>query len=418
MVSKKTVDETIARLDRAIASGDMPPAANSLAERISKRLKSPVRLAIMGLKGAGKSRLLNFLVGDEVIPENIRLPSILVAWGKTPKIDYTLANGKTKSLETFDINEISRLKPVFIRLRMPLPALKKISILEVVTSTNMADQQRALAWAAPSTDIALWCTQEFSETESDLWNTLPGALQDHSFMIMTKADQHPDRAARERKLNLLKEAAEKRFHSFYHIDTLQALAARGENGKINGAKLSKSGGQELIGAVLQAVDQGVQASLDGAVILFARYEIPMSGMPAATPPPPEESIQEAPPEVPTELLVPKDTPAPQTGQDDFSSEIVTYLTDRVKELQIQLSKSDAPDSETVMAQCYEDVEWLVEQLTERSSDNPDILHTLDACQDAADMMLLLQLENHDSAVEDAVVLLLQIKRDFEQKIAA
>jgi hypothetical protein len=72
----------------------------------------------------------------------------------------------------------------------------------------------------------------------------------------------------------------------------------------------------------------------------------------------------------------------------------------------------------VMAQCYEYVEGLVEQLTTRAENDPDILHTLDACQDAADMMLLLQLENQDSAVEDAVVLLLQIKRDFEQKIAA
>ncbi len=418
MVSKKSVEDTIARLERAIASGVMPPAANNLAERISKRLKSPVRLAIMGPKGAGKSQLLNFLAGDKVIPDDVRLPSVLVAWGETKKVDCTLADGKIKSLETFDIDEINRLKPVFIRLRMPLPALKKISILEVVTGTNAAEQQRALAWAARSTDIALWCTQVFSETESELWNTIPGALQEHSFLIMTKADQHQGKAAREKQLAAIKKAAEGRFNSFYHIDTLQALASRRENGKVDTTKLANSGGQELIAAVLNAVNQGVQASLDGAVILFARYDIPMTGVPAPAPQAPAQIIEDAPPEEPTELLVPKDAPAPQADLDDFNSEIVAYLTDRVQELKIQLSKTDAPDSDMVMAQCYEDVEWLVEQLTERSRDNPDILHTLDACQDAADMMLLLQLENHDSAVEDAVVLLLQIKRDFEQKLAA
>jgi hypothetical protein len=115
--------------------------------------------------------------------------------------------------------------------------------------------------------------------------------------------------------------------------------------------------------------------------------------------------------------VPKEATTPP-GIDDVSSEIVNYLTDRVKELQDQLSKSDALDSEMVMAQCFKDVEWLVDQLSAKAEHNPDILHTLDACQDAADMMLLLQLENNDSAVEDAVVLLLQIKRDFEQKLAA
>jgi len=418
MVSKQTVDKTIARLDRAVASGDMPSAANSLAERISKRLSNPVRLAIMGPQGAGKSQLLNFLAGAEVIPKEAKLPSIMVAWGEAEKTDCTLANGKVKSLNAYDIDEINSLKPVFVRLQMPLPALKMASILEVVTGTKVAEQQRALAWAARSTDIALWCTQKFSETESDLWNTLPGTLKDHSFLIVTKADKFIDKSAREKQLDMLRKTAAEQFHNVYQIDTLWALAARSKDGNIDQTMLSKSGGQDLELAVLNAVDQCIQASLDGAVILFARYEISETAIAAPTPPTPARNKQDAPPDEPTELLVSKDAPAPQPGQDNFSTEIVTYLTGRVKELQALLSKSEAPNSEMVMAQCFEDVKWLVDQLSARAENNPDILHTRDACQDAADMMLLLQLENHDGAVEDAVVLLLQIKRDFEQKIAA
>jgi len=418
MVSKTTIEKTIARLDQAVASGDMPPAANSLAERILTRLKSPVRLAIMGLQGSGKSQVLNFLTGAEVIPKDVKLPSILVAWGKVQKIDCTLADGKTKTLDSFDIEAINRLKPVFIRLKLPLPALKRISILEVNINTNEAGQKRALAWAARSTDLALWCTQDFTKAESDLWNTLPSALHDHSLLIMTKADKHPDNDARQKKLEALRSSAAKLFSNVHPIDTLQALAARGKDGEISETRLAKSGGQDLLRAVLHAVDQGIQASLDGAVILFTSYQISDLAMASQKSPTPEESKPESPPDKPIELLVPKEAPAPPPDRDDFNSEIVSYLTSRVKELQTQLKKSDDLDSETVMAQCYEYVEGLVEQLTTRAENDPDILHTLDACQDAADMMLLLQLENQDSAVEDAVVLLLQIKRDFEQKIAA
>ncbi len=418
MVSKTTVEKTIARLDQAVASGDMPPAANSLAERISTRLKSPVRLAIMGLQGSGKSQVLNFLTGAEVIPKDVKLPSVLVAWGPVKKIDCTLADGKTKSLDSFDIEAINQLKPVFVRMKLPLPALKRISILEVNIGTNEAGQKRALAWAARSTDLALWCTQDFTKVESDLWNTLPSALHDHSLLVMTKADKHPDKDAREKKLDALRSAAAKLFNNVHPIDTLQALAARGKDGEISETRLAKSGGQDLLRAVLQAVDQGIQASLDGAVILFTSYQISDLAMASQKSPTPEESKPEPPPDKPIELLVPKEAPAPPPDRDDFNSEIVSYLTSRVKELQTQLKKSDDLDSETVMAQCYEYVEGLVEQLTTRAENDPDILHTLDACQDAADMMLLLQLENQDSAVEDVVVLLLQIKRDFEQKIAA
>jgi energy-coupling factor transporter ATP-binding protein EcfA2 len=419
MVSKRTVEKTIARLEQAIASGVMPPEANNLAERICKRLRSPVRLAIMGPQGAGKSQLLNFLAGADVIPKDARLPSTLIAWGEAEKVDCTLANGKVKSLKSFDIEEINQLKPVFVRRKMPLPMLKSISLLEVVTGTKEAEQKRALAWAARSTDIALWCTQEFTEAESELWNTLPSILQDHSFLIQTKADRLKDKSTRENQLEMLRSAASDQFYSVHQIETLRALAARDEDGEIADNMLAQSGGQDLHQAVMKAIDEGIQASLDGAVILFARYDISENAMAAPVAPVPEEQKQaDAPPDEPTELLVPKQAPTPRPGIDDVSAEIVKYLTDRVKELQAQLSKSDALDSEVVLAQCFKDVEWLVDQLSAKAEQNPDILHTLDACQDAADMMLLLQLENHDSAVEDAVVLLLQIKRDFEQKLAA
>jgi energy-coupling factor transporter ATP-binding protein EcfA2 len=418
MVSKRTVEKTISRLEQAVASGVMPPEANNLAERICKRLRNPVRLAIMGPQGAGKSQLLNFLAGADVIPKDARLPSILVAWGEDEKVDCTLANGKVKSLKSFDIEKISQLKPVFVRLKTPLPILKSISMLEVVIGTKEAEQKRALAWAARSTDIALWCTQEFTEAESDLWKTLPQTLKDHSFLIQTKADKLKDKSTRENQLEMLINAASDQFYSVHQIDTLRAHAARDEDGEIAENMLAKSGGHDLHHTVMRAVDQGIQASLDGAVILFARYDISEEAMAAPVAPAPVEQKQAVTaPDEPTELLVPKEATTPP-GIDDVSSEIVNYLTDRVKELQDQLSKSDALDSEMVMAQCFKDVEWLVDQLSAKAEHNPDILHTLDACQDAADMMLLLQLENNDSAVEDAVVLLLQIKRDFEQKLAA
>ena len=100
------------------------------------------------------------------------------------------------------------------------------------------------------------------------------------------------------------------------------------------------------------------------------------------------------------------------------TDIITHLAKQASDLVKQL-KDLGPDApETVMAECLETAEWLTEQLLAQPSDHPDILYAMNTCQDAADLMMLMQLEEQDSSVVDAVILLLQIKRYFEAKVAA
>ena len=87
MTQKLTDPAAIARLDAALAGGELPAPAQATAKKIIDRLKNPVRIAILGLPGSGKSTLLNFLAGQAIMPEDVKLPTLqFETWGRNQDI--------------------------------------------------------------------------------------------------------------------------------------------------------------------------------------------------------------------------------------------------------------------------------------------------------------------------------------------
>lgn len=79
--------------------------ARALAEldELLKRLDQPLRVALVGSVKAGKSTLLNGLLGERLAPTDSRESTRVVTWyhyGKTPTVRARLTNGSTVSLPT------------------------------------------------------------------------------------------------------------------------------------------------------------------------------------------------------------------------------------------------------------------------------------------------------------------------------
>jgi len=113
------------------------------AERLIERLERSARVALLGLPGSGKSSILNLLVGAVVVPETLRLPTIIVQHGDVARMICTLTDGTTKLLPGHDLAEVLPLAPALVTLEMDLPALKVISLLEVSAGPMEAEQKRA-----------------------------------------------------------------------------------------------------------------------------------------------------------------------------------------------------------------------------------------------------------------------------------
>lgn len=303
-------------LKQAVLSGLLPDSDHEKAELLLERLQKPVRLAILGMPESGKSRLLNLLVGADVIPQGVHLPTMQLVYGDSEKSVCTLADGSKEVFNAVDADMIAGLSPVFVEMQMPLPALNKISVLEVVAPNDTNAVHRASQWASKRTDVALWCTRGFTEPEQRIWATMPDLIKDHAFCMVTHADFLKAQGLYEAAVGAISAAAGDEFNAVLAIATNQALSARRADGTVDKDVMRESGGSALISAVLKQVDRGRQSAVDqGDILLHQHADLlaPLKDAPVAPAPEPEVEPEPAAPVAAPEKAqaeAPKATEAP------------------------------------------------------------------------------------------------------------
>lgn len=354
-------------LEQAVKSGLLPDSVQQKAEQLLTRLQKPVRLALLGMPGSGKSTLLNLLVGSDVIPEGVRLPTLQLVYGDHPKATCTLSDGSKTVLNDVDIVEIAALSPVFVEIQMPHAALRKISVLEVVAPNDPNAIHRASHWAAKRSEVALWCTRGYNETEQRIWGTMPDLTKDHAFCMITRADYLKTEGLFEATVGAVKLAARDEFNEVLSIATTQAIAARRPDGTVDKDAMRDSGGSALISAVLKQVESGRQSAVDMADVLLHQHADILSQIdaePAASEKAPEEPAPEEQPAItqedtqvapaPTEVAAPEPEPEPEpvevkpAAQDAISRlrEIARRKNvSRDPAFQPEQTKTDAPSVE-------------------------------------------------------------------------
>ncbi|WP_342069118.1 hypothetical protein [Yoonia algicola] len=324
-------------LKQAVDSGLLPDSDHQKAEMLLDRLQKPVRLAILGMPGSGKSRLLNLLVGDDVIPEGVHLPTLQLVYGETAKSVCTLPDGSKEQFDSVDSDMIAGLSPVFVEMQMPLPALRKISVLEVVAPSDTNAIHRASQWASKRSDVALWCTRGFTEPEQRIWATMPDLIKDHAFCMVTHADFLKSQGLYEAAVGAISATAGDDFNAVLAIATNQALSARRADGTVDKETMRESGGSALISAVLKQVERGRQSAVDQADVLLHQYADLLASVQDApvipeVSPAPEPTTQPEPvvaKETAAPAMPPEKTEAPKRG---VQSEIKPATRDAISRL--------------------------------------------------------------------------------------
>jgi hypothetical protein len=436
-------------LKQAVASGLLPDEAHKRAMQLSGRLDQPMRIALLGMEGAGKSRILNLLVGSKVIPESVNLPTVQLTHGDTTQAICTLDDGTKKTLdhfgekttfETVDILKIIAVKPTFVELRIPLPALKKISVLDVASTNAPVALSAACQWAAKRCDVAMWCTKGYVPAEQTIWAQMPDLIKDHAFLMLT----HADLVAAVGKLDIaiaaVRKAAGDEFNHVLPIATLEALASRGADGAVDKEKMRSSGGTALIGAVLKQVDQGRQSFVDlGDILLHQNAQFLAEKDAASTNQSDTEgAATDLSANQTTEISVVHSAPvsAIEAGDKTISQHSATvvrlhpdtrsayetalaYISEQSQKMtQIVAGAGDGAPSE-IIARASEQVQWVCDYLNENGDDSDQALQRMrDTSFDAADLVQLMQMEKNDAAAVEALSLLLQIKHELQADLAA
>lgn len=416
MMDQPGSQDGVSELRSAIAHAGLSEPLKKRAQAILEQIERPVRLALFGLPGSGKSQILNFLAGADVLPADLPLPTLQLSYGDDALAECTLPDGTVQSLPMDDMQAISALKPAFIDARMPLPALKKISILEVRAGGSPTEQKRAMGWASKRSDVALWCTRgSFGRDEQSLWAQMPVNLQDHAFLIMTHADMPSVEEAYPNRAEQAMRTLQDHFRKVLPIGTQKAIAARNADGSVDKDALRSSGGMTLISSILRTVETGKQGARDQADVFLRQIDFtPQDIAPPSAPPAPEQPKGEA-----VEDVIEQ---APSTGLGAASREAceqaVAQLTAEGTMMAEALDSAGLDNAEVVDI-CVDTVIWLADFLAESGEPGDQAMSKLRATAvDAADLVQLIQLETSETVASDSVSIMVQVKQEMQQTLAA
>ncbi|TLM72854.1 dynamin family protein [Pseudarthrobacter sp. NamB4] len=139
------------------------PATSAKLQGMARRLAEPLRIAIAGMVKAGKSTLLNAIIGEEIAPTDTRECTRIITWyrhGHTPRITLYPKNGNPRTLPVkrvdgrlvFVLGDVAAADVDRLEVEWPSPALRNMTLIDTpgIASLSHDVSARSTAFLAPA----------------------------------------------------------------------------------------------------------------------------------------------------------------------------------------------------------------------------------------------------------------------------
>ncbi|KIC15784.1 hypothetical protein [Leisingera sp. ANG-DT] len=386
---QRDISPLAGQLEQTLSAGCLPTEVSGWGSKLLQRLRQPVRVAVAGAAGSGKSALIDMLLGRVVIGRNGGGLLVDVCYGTEEMAEIETAAGKR--LQMSGLLAQMELPQDACRVRQTLtdPRLRWHSYRELPLAGPQSERQDMLQQAAASADIILWCSQEFTAGEQALWAAVPDSTKDHSFLVLTMADRLVMRGTLPALIETLEPVAAEEFLGVYPVAAIQGLTARTAGAPQDGLWRS-SGGRQLSEDIQRQVDQGRASDVDQAELLIRQFG---GTLPAETAPA---------------------VPAPAAAAAPQAASLAAALDQLQTGAEAMLAEAEAvggPKAAPVLAQCMEMIRSLSQSLDAMPA-SAAVEAAREAAQDGEEMLMLCQLEQDEDAAVDAVTLLIQLKKEL------
>ncbi|MEM9248336.1 MAG: hypothetical protein AAGB05_06520 [Pseudomonadota bacterium] len=375
------------QLATLLRSDQIPQSVRSLGAQAQLRLAEPIHLCIVGRAEANPVALANALVGGaggRVLPEIAGMPPATVAYGPSDTWHVVLSDGETQETHQDEFATLNPYGIALLRRWVPLPVLENVSLRVVTLEGAPKEIAAAMRWATREADMVLWCAED-AAADSTLYTHLPEALQDHAFLAVRSG------AAIERA----------EFVACHAVpDGVQDVSLR-----------------DLRDALLAHISRGRREDIDCAVMLLEQY-LPRQGAGARSTP--EVGDDGVAPE-PVAEVVPLPSPSgldttADTAEADRVRAIVGALIEQGQGLEAALGDAGPVPVDALLDMCSDALSAAAATAAGQSGTlDPDLAETL---AEAADLMLLIQLEGSASALVDSLALMLQARHACEERLCA
>src|SRR6185503_1960217 len=123
------------------------PDVHNELDRIGRRLNQPIRIALAGTLKAGKSTLLNALVGEDIAPTDATECTRVVTWfrhGATPNVTARYGGGRLMNVPvrrrgglTFDLGHLTANDVECIDVEWPTVRLSQTTLVDTPGTTSL-----------------------------------------------------------------------------------------------------------------------------------------------------------------------------------------------------------------------------------------------------------------------------------------
>ena len=414
------INPVIDRLEKTLCMGDVPAPYDRWGARLLAHLKKPVQVVVTGLAESGKSALIEMLAAQPFIGQHVDVPIVELVYGKQECALFKKQDGSITSFSGFLKHCEYPQDAIHARQQLPDTNLISQNFVEIGLLGTLVEKKAILSSACTRADIMIWCSQEFSEEEQHLWAGVPEQIKDHSFLVLTMADQQLIRDVLSKNIARMESIAADEFMGLYPVATIQGLSAQEDGEDLNQALWTSSGGKHLVDQLLRQIKQGRGADVDQAQIFLdrlagrkaARFEgretRQISDLTASDGPDAQAK---------SDAIAMEGDVASDARSNALLSEAIDLLQQHGRRMLDDVDQSDEFDADAIMSSCLEAISSLAGLLDSAAIHTPAAKGAREDMQEGEEMLMLFQLERSEEAALDAVTLLLQMRKELIGKVA-
>jgi Dynamin family len=215
------------------------------------------RLALFGEFSAGKSSIINLLLGRDILPTAVlsstRRPTY-VHYAPDLRIEAISEKGERESMSPDVVKALVREDVSHFNIGMPNELLRHAEVLDTPGFADPFHDPKRTLDVVERADICMWCTiatQAWRQSEHRIWSSLPARLRTHGILVVTHIDTLAHRGERRRIRARLKREAGDLFAEIVLLAVPEAMRAMRADGQIADPLLWRDSGGSALNAALE-----------------------------------------------------------------------------------------------------------------------------------------------------------------------
>jgi dynamin family protein len=246
------------RMDEKTTSSVRSAAASAmLSDRSLRSGFRPVAcLALFGEFNAGKSSVINLLLGRDVLPTAVlsttRRPTY-VRYAAAPLFEAISADGRRRPIAPDGVKTQAQESVNHFEIGLPNKLLLDFELIDTPGFADPNNDPRSTLDVLDDVDICIWCTlatQAWRHSERQTWLSLPPRLRTHGILVATHIDTLAYPGERERVRSRLEHEARDLFGDIVLLSVPDAMRAKQADGGIADPDLWRQSGGKALAAAL------------------------------------------------------------------------------------------------------------------------------------------------------------------------